>query len=90
MKCFCKVFLVVLRLTFAYCEVENDEMEETDIYPELNDLDQEDPVLIQALRERILVRPPDPRVKPNLYGSGSAKSLQGQFGQPIEVDKILK
>ena len=90
MKCFCKVFLVVLRLNFAYCEVENDDMEETDIYPELNDLDQEDPVLIQALREKILVKPPDPRVNPILYGSGSAKSLQGQFGQPIEVDKILK
>lgn len=87
MRTFSVLSLTLLRLNVVVLE---DDIEETDIYPELNDLDQEDPVLIQALRERVLVKPPDPRVTPILYGKGSHKSLQGQFGQPIEVDKILK
>lgn len=55
----------------------------------LNGLDQEDPILIQAIKERFLV-PPNPKKKLKLQQKLTADILYGQYGQPAEVDKIFK
>ena len=57
------------------------------IYWDLNGLDQEDPVLIQALKDRVLIAPDKKSI--NLTYSVSMKNLNGQFSQPKTVEEIL-
>ena len=54
------------------------------IYPELLGLDQEDPVLIQAIKDKVLIPPPPKTAKLNLESSMSWTKLKGQFGQ-VEI-----
>ena len=62
--------------------------EQTDIYHDLIGLDQQDPVLIDALKTKILI---PPSKKPlSLTMALSRKNLDGQFGQVSKVDNILK
>ena len=51
------------------------------IYPELLGLDQEDPALIRAIKERVLIPPPPKKAKLNLKSGMSWEKLKGQFGQ---------
>ena len=57
----------------------------------LNSLDQSDPVLVEAIRARFLVAPP---ATPTLNLTSNVRSnpnaLKGQFGQPIEVDRLYR
>jgi hypothetical protein len=57
------------------------------IYPRLNRFEQGDPRLVKALKKDILVRP---KKNAKLEIDGFSQDFSGQFGQPIEVDKILK
>ena len=68
----------------------DDGMEEGFIDWALNDLEQDDPKLIEILKERYLIPPPSKDKKLNLYGNASPSHLRGQFGQPFKVDEILK
>ena len=54
---------------------------ESRIYPELLGLDQEDPALIKAIKERVLIRPPPKKAKLKLKSGMSWEKLKGQFGQ---------
>ncbi len=58
--------------------------------PSLNGLDQEDPVLIEAIRERFLEFPPKKRRPIKLLRPPSGKLLRAQFGQPMEVDELYR
>jgi hypothetical protein len=58
------------------------------IYWDLNGLDQDDPVLIQALKDQVLI-PPDNQPL-NLTYTASMKNLNGQFSQPKTVEKLLR
>ena len=51
------------------------------IYPELVGLEQEDPVLIKALKERVLIPPPPKEYVLNLQNEQLWNDLKGQFGQ---------
>ena len=57
----------------------------------LNSLDQSDPVLVEAIRTRFLVAPP---ATPTLNLTSNVRmnpnALKGQFGQPIEVDRLYR
>ena len=55
----------------------------------LNDLEQDDPRLIEAIKTRFLVRPPN-RNFSKLHLSGPNPKLDGQFGQPLEIDKLWR
>lgn len=59
----------------------------------LNVMEQDDPRLIEAIRERFLMPPPpDPKKRPRRLAqkATSAKALQGQHGQPHYVDSLFK
>ena len=59
------------------------------IYWALNGMIQDDPVLIEFIRENVLVKPDNLPLKlPSLKVNGLTK-MGGQFGQPFEVEKIL-
>ncbi len=68
------------------CSISNDNNIETEeIDWSLNDLSQDDPKLIQILKEKYLVRPNN---KPlNLTHPVSSKTLKGQYGQPMLIDE---
>ena len=52
------------------------------IYPELLGLDQEDPTLIAAIREKVLIAPPPKKTQLNIEKKHLTwKELRGQFGQ---------
>ena len=57
-----------------------------DIDESLNELDQEDPKLIDVIRQRYLIPPPTDRPL-TLPITGDKLKLGGQFGQVEEVDK---
>ena len=57
------------------------------IDPMLNDLDQEDPKLIELIKEKYLIKPPSE--KPYNFNS-SNPNLNGQYGQPVLIEKMLK
>jgi hypothetical protein len=60
----------------------------------LNGLAHDDPVLIEALRERFLIAPArtkkGKKAKISLKRPISSATLKGQYGQPFAVDDILK
>ena len=58
------------------------------IYWDLNGMKQDDPELIQIIKEEILV-PPD-GAKLNLTYEPSAKAIKGQYGQVNDAERILK
>ena len=61
---------------------------ESNIYPELLGLGQEDPVLIKAIKEKVLIPPPPKKAKlSNLKLSLTWEKLKGQFGQ---VDLLVQ
>ena len=68
------------------CLISNDDNIETEeIDWSLNDLSQDDPKLIQILKEKYLIRPNN---KPlNLTNPVSSKTLKGQYGQPMLIDE---
>ena len=51
----------------------------------LNDLDQDDPSLIKILRDKYLIKPSKKEL--NLNNPMSSNTLNGQFGQPFELDE---
>ena len=51
----------------------------------LNNLDQDDPSLIKILRDKYLIKPSKKEL--NLNNPMSSKTLNGQFGQPFELDE---
>jgi hypothetical protein len=58
------------------------------IYWSLNGLKQDDPALIEVLKNEILI-PPDGK-ELNMLGPMSSKRLGGQFGQPYLVENYLQ
>ena len=59
------------------------------IYWALNGMKQDDPVLIEFIRENVLVEPDNLPLKlPSLKVNGLTK-MGGQYGQPFEVEEIL-
>jgi hypothetical protein len=67
------------------CSISNDNIETEEIDWSLNDLSQDDPKLIQILKQKYLVRP---NKKPlNLTHPVSSKTLKGQYGQPMLIDE---
>ena len=62
-----------------------------DIDYSLNSLDQADPRLVQAIKDRfLLLNPPQKWKKLKLRNPATFKVLKGQFGQPIIVDELYK
>ena len=58
------------------------------IYPSLTGLVQDDPILIEAIKNKVLIPPSS---KPlNLTYSVSMKNLNGQFSQPKTVEELLR
>ncbi len=53
-------------------------------------LDQTDPKLVAAIRDRFLVFPASKRRLPTLVKPPTAKLLRAQFGQPMEVDELYR
>jgi hypothetical protein len=53
----------------------------------LNDLRQDDPKLIQILKEKYLIGPNNKAL--NLTHPPSNKALEGQFGQPLYLDENI-
>jgi hypothetical protein len=51
----------------------------------LNDLSQDDPILVNLIRERYLIEPSKKAI--NLTKPASTETLKGQFGQPIFLDE---
>ena len=51
----------------------------------LNNLDQDDPRLIKILRDKYLIKPSIKAL--NLNNPMSSNTLNGQFGQPFELDE---
>ena len=69
------------------CLISNDDanIETEEIDWSLNDLSQDDPKLIQILKDKYLIRPNN---KPlNLTNPVSSKTLKGQYGQPMLIDE---
>merc|ERR1719360_139028 len=62
---------------------------EVNIYEDLQGLEQDDPKLIQALKERVLIAP-NPKAKLNMTKPLTQKFLRGQYGQPLEIEEVLK
>ena len=60
---------------------------EVPIHWELNGLSQDDPKLIEEIRAKVLIEPDG---KPLNLFRPSGKRLQGQYGQPAEVESVLK
>ncbi|TRY67264.1 hypothetical protein TCAL_15889, partial [Tigriopus californicus] len=91
------LLVLVLNVLFVSCnedtcskeDSENSDCDSGAIDYSLNGLDQEDPILIQAIKDRFLV-PPDPKKKLKLQQKPKGAILYGQYGQPAEVDKIFK
>ncbi len=73
-------------------EEEEDAELETSPYmdPSLVGLDQSDPRLAEAIRNRFLVFPPKQRRPPKLVKPLTANLLRAQFGQPMEVDELYR
>ena len=62
------------------------------IYWALNGMKQDDPVLIEFIKENVLVEPDNLPLKLDnqwIYKGKRLKTMGGQFGQPFEVEKIL-
>jgi hypothetical protein len=67
------------------CLINEDNIEIEEIDWSLNDLSQDDPKLIQILKEKYLIQP---NKKPlNLTNPPSSNKLKGQYGQPIFLDE---
>ena len=75
---------------YLYAHVTQSENGFVKIYWNLNGRDQEDPVLIQRLRNEILI-PPGPHTNQNLNLSQKIGLIQlnGQFNQVPQVEKVL-
>ena len=83
------ILLISFIASHVYCNEKGVcDKEEVEIYSELNGLNQNDPKLIEALKNNILLKPK--QAKLNLKHSPSPKFLRGQYGQPYEVEDILK
>ena len=90
--------LIVLVLNFCCfnstlcqtCNKETCEIEEgVTIHWDLNGLDQNDPKLIEAIKTKVLIPPPT-KQKLKLTLPTSMKFVNGQYGQPLVIEKILK
>ena len=83
-------------VSYADCDIKKDcendsetcDKEKVKIYSKLNGLNQNDPNLIQVLRDDILLKPK--RGKLNLDRPPSPQNLRAQYGQPYMVEDILK
>lgn len=90
MKLQCKVCIIAAILWDVTTVLSHHTEEAHTIDESLNELDQEDPRLINFIQERILITP-DPQKKLNLTRKHLSHSvLGGQFGQPYVVDKLYK
>ncbi len=63
-------------------------MEEGEIYWDLNGLKQDDPKLIGAIKDKVLIQPNGQPL--NLIAQPSARRLGAQYGQPYDVEEVLK
>ncbi len=69
------------------CSIIDENIEIEDIDWSLNQLSQDDPKLIQILKEKYLIRPNN---KPlNLTRMPSKNVLNGQYGQPVILDEKI-
>ena len=59
------------------------------VYWALNGMKQDDPVLIEFIRENVLVKPENLPLKLAKIKTNGLKFMGGQYGQPFEVEKIL-
>ena len=83
-------------VSYADCDIKKDcendsetcDKEEVKIYSKLNGLNQNDPNLIQVLRDDILLKPKMGKL--NLDRPPSPQNLRAQYGQPYMVEDILK
>ena len=90
------ILSILFIVSYVYCDEkgvcensnESCEKEEVSIYSELNGLEKNDPKLIQALKNDILLKPKNAKL--NLKHGAFPKILKGQYGQPYEVEDILK
>ena len=57
------------------------------VYWALNGMKQDDPALIEFIKENVLVEPDNLPLKLDKFKN--IKEMGGQFGQPLEVEKIL-
>ena len=73
---------------YVYSHVTQSENGLVKIYWSLNGLEQDDPKLIQRLRNEILI-PPNPNLKLNLSQKLGLTNLEGQFKQVPRVEQIL-
>lgn len=55
------------------------------IYWALNGMKQEDPILIEFIRNHVLIKPKNVKS----YQNRSDSSMRGQYGQPLQVETIL-
>ena len=66
----------------------------TKVDPSLNELDQEDPRLVEIIRDELLVHPPNERKELNLEPMNDKhkriNNLSGQYGQPMAIEELLK
>jgi hypothetical protein len=67
------------------CLISNENIETEDIDWSLNDLNQDDPKLIQILKDKYLIGPNNKTL--NLAHPVSSRTLKGQYGQPMLIDE---
>ena len=83
----------VIILVLAFCQnakcLECPKLKEEFLDPSLNLLSQEDPKLVEVLKERYLMKPNGKKL--NLTDPANMKNLGGQHGQPYLLeDKYFK
>ena len=95
LKCM-NILSILFIVSYVYCDEkgvcennnESCEKEKVNIYYELNGLEKNDPKLIQALKNDIILKPKKEKI--NLKHGAFPTILKGQYGQPYEVEDILK
>ena len=85
LRLFCFNAILCQTCTKETCEIE----EGVIIHWDLNGMDQNDPKLIEAIKTKVLIPPPS-KQKLKLNLPTSMKFINGQYGQPLVIEKILK
>ena len=73
--------------TSSKCNQINENEEYFQLDPSLNELEQDDPMLIEAIK-RIYLQPPSK--KPYNFTNNAKVDMNGQFKQPLIVDSMLR
>ena len=85
LKSCCLKSILCQTCTKETCEIE----EGVVIHWDLNGMEQNDPKLIEAIKSKVLIQPPT-KQKLELKLPTSMKFINGQYGQPSAIEKILK